>query len=160
MKIILSVLVFALTLSLSHRTLAEGGGHGGGHENISERMNALFPPKKADPKQRDLPAKTELEAPAFYAKISGGQTSLKWKAVEGADAYHLQVATDPNFKWLKVDEFFLKDTTFALSSLEPGLHYYWRVNAVKTNNEPLFRKSGFVMSMFETTGAPAETATK
>jgi hypothetical protein len=143
MKLILSLFAFALTLALTHGAVA-------GEENTSEKMNALFPKKQPNPSMSIVPAKAELSEPAYFAKISGDRVTLKWKAVEGADQYHLQVATDPNFKWLKADEQTLTTTSFDVAQLEPGAHYYWRVQAVKSNNEPTFRKSFFAMSMFET----------
>lgn len=153
MKIIISLFVFLFTLTLTNISLASeaaGEKHAGGHEKKVEEMRALFPPKEADPKMSAEPAKTTLETPAAYAKVTGSEVTLKWKAVETADQYHLQVATDPNFKWLVTNEFFLKDTSFKVANLEAGKHYFWRVNAVKENNEPTHRKSGFVMSTFET----------
>lgn len=161
MKILLSIVVFALTLSLAHRSLATGHeaeakGHKSEAEETSEKMNALFPKKQADPAKSVLPAKTELTEPAYFAKISGDKATLKWKAVEGADQYHLQVATDPNFKWLKVNEEMMTGTSYDVAQLEPGIHYFWRVQAIKSENEQTFRKSQFATSMFETAGAPAE----
>jgi hypothetical protein len=158
MKILVSVLAFAMTLAFTMKSLAadaehgaeHGGGHGGGHGGLAEKMNTLFPPKETNPAKRAVPAKPELVAPAYFAAIKADKTNLEWKAVEGADQYHVQVATDPNFKWLVANEQAVKATNFEVAGLEAGKHYFWRVSAVKTDNWNTFRKSFFAMSMFET----------
>lgn len=149
MKILVSLLAFAMTLALSTPSLAEEG-KGEGHENLPAKMNALFPPKEAQLEKRDLPAKPELSSPAYFSAIKGDKVNLQWKAVTGADEYHVQVATDPNFKWLVKEDFHNKATSFEVTGLEAGKHYFWRVAAVKSNNWTTFRKGFFAMSMFET----------
>ncbi|MNJ91312.1 Fibronectin type III domain protein [compost metagenome] len=152
MKILVSLLVFAFTLALTAPAVAAGGGHG----DLTERMNALFPPKQADISKGHAPAKPELVSPAYFSVVSSDKLPLQWKAVEGADQYHLQVATDANFKWLVANEYFLKDTTFEVNGLEAGKHYFWRVAAVKSDNASTHRTSFFAASMFAT----AETVAK
>lgn len=157
MKTLVSLLAFALTLVLTSPVLAEdaaqGGGHGGGHGGLTEKMNALFPQPEKDPAKNEVPAKPELVSPAYFASVKADKTALTWKAVAGADVYHVQVATDPNFKWLVANENAVKGTTFEATGLEAGKHYFWRVAAVKSNNWSTFRKSFFAMSMFETPAA-------
>ncbi len=155
MKFCISILTSLLVLTLAHAALAKE--HGATESPAEaeeakkvEEMRALFPPKQPAHERAHVPGKTTLEAPAFFEKVASNQVALKWKPVEGADQYHLQIATDPNFKWLVTNEYTLKDTTFQVANLETGKHYYWRVNAVKEDNEPTHRKSGFVTSMFET----------
>jgi hypothetical protein len=151
MKILVSFLAFAMTLALTAPSLAEEAEHeGGGHENLSEKMNAFFPPKQPDLALSKTPAKAELVAPAYFSTITGDSTQLSWKAVEGADVYHVQVATDPNFKWLVTEDFNVKATTFDVTKLEAGKHYFWRVAAVKENNAATHRKAFFATSMFAT----------
>nr|BFD64464.1 hypothetical protein BdHM001_31450 [Bdellovibrio sp. HM001] len=157
MKILVSLFAFAMTLSLASASLAEeahgGGGHGGGHGGLTEKMNALFPQPKADPTKNEVPAKPQLESPGYYQAIKADKTTLTWKAVAGADEYHVQVATDANFKWLVANEYSVKGNSFEVTGLEAGKHYFWRVAAVKSNNWSTFRKSFFAMSMFETPAA-------
>lgn len=168
MKLVLSLFAFVLTLTLAHRTLAAAESHSAEGNSVEakmeakeaktvEEMRSLFPPKKPELGKGTEPAKTTLEAPAYFAKIDGNEVTLKWKAVDGADQYHLQVATDPNFKWLVTNEYFLTNTTYQQKDLKPGLHYFWRVNAVAKDNAPTHRKSGFAMSMFATSGTATET---
>lgn len=154
MKILVSLLAFAFTLALTSPSLAEEGhGGGGGHENLAEKMNALFPPKQEQPAKHDVPAKPELVSPAYFSEIKGDKTSLQWKAVNGAEEYHVQVATDPNFKWLVANDYHVTGTSFEATGLEAGKHYFWRVAAVKPNNWSTFRRSYFAMSMFATPAA-------
>lgn len=157
MKILVSLFAFALTLALTSPSLAaDGGGHGGGHGGLTEKMNALFPQPEPKTEKREVPAKPELVAPTYFSSVNGDKVTLQWKAVEGADEYHVQVATDPNFKWLVSNENFAKGTSFEVTGLEAGKHYFWRVAAVKSHNWSTFRKSFFAMSMFETPAAPAK----
>lgn len=149
MKILVSLLAFAATLAFTAPSLAEGG-HGGGHGGLSEKMNSLFPPKQAQPEKRDVPAKPDLASPAYFSQVKGDKATLQWKAVAGASEYHVQVAKDPNFKWLVANEYHYKTTSFEATGLEAGKQYFWRVAAVKENNWSTFKKSFFATSMFET----------
>jgi hypothetical protein len=95
------------------------------------------------------PSKVTLESPEAFAKIQGGTATLKWTESKGADSYHVQVATDPNFKWLIKNENFYKGTTMDLSGLEAGKQYFWRVAGMKADNQPEYLKGFFTMSSFE-----------
>lgn len=147
------VSVFGMTAFATEHGKTEAA-HGAKHEAKEERDNTtLFPAKLANKTVVTPPVATALEAPAFMAKVSDSAVTLKWKAVEGVTNYHIQVATDPNFKWLKADETLYPNTTFEVKELEKGKHYYWRVAAMKPENDPSYIKSPYVKSMFETTGA-------
>lgn len=149
MKLLLSVLTFAITLALSSTSVAEstGGEH---HDPLSEKMNSFFPKPQAREGANITPDKPTLSAPKFFAAMAADKVELTWGAVEGADEYHVQVAKDPNFKWLVKDDNHHKSTSFEITNLEAGKHYYWRVAAVKSGNWDTFRKSYFATSMFET----------
>jgi hypothetical protein len=136
---------------------SEGGGHAApagaehkGHdpEHTAKEMSALFPQPQADLSQQERPTKPELVTPAFYEAVSAGKTTLQWKASTGAEAYHVQVATDANFKWLVSESFDVKGTSYEVSGLEAGKNYYWRVLGSKMSNVSQFTKSGFSSSMF------------
>jgi hypothetical protein len=142
-----------MTLALTCPTLAEESHGGGGHENLAEKMNSLFPPKQADMEAQAIPAKPELTSPEYFSAIKTDSVTLKWKEAQGAQAYHVQVATDANFKWLVANEQEVKGTSFDVTKLEAGKHYFWRVASVRPNNWSTYRKSFFVMSMFETPAA-------
>ena len=96
------------------------------------------------------PAKPELLEPSYRAKISSDSVTLKWSPVATASSYHLQVATDPNFKWLVVNEESTKQNSFDVKGLEKAKHYFWRVAALKQDNVPTFTKGWFSLSTFET----------
>lgn len=142
MKVLITVMAFVLTLTLANIALAS--------ESKSAEMNKLFPKPQPVAGLAVEPAKTTLQAPAYFAKINGTEVALQWSAVEGADFYHLQLATDPNFKWLVANEYAVKDTSYQAKDLAAGKHYYWRVLSVKDNNAQTHRKSAFTSSMFET----------
>ncbi|MFP5519415.1 MAG: fibronectin type III domain-containing protein [Bdellovibrionia bacterium] len=146
MKAIISILVLALTLTLSYESLAAGGGH----DALTEEMNKLFPPHKPELNKRVPPGTVTLVAPKYFEKISADTVELKWNAVEGADMYHVQVATDANFKWLVNNEYSVTGTSYNVTGLEKGKQYYWRVLSFNSQNEQLFTKSPFKTSMFQT----------
>ncbi len=152
MKILVSLLAFAMTLTSAAPSLAAGGGeeHGGGHHALEERMNALFPQPQPQSERRDLPAVPELTSPAFYSAVAGDKALLQWKPLEGVNMYHVQVATDAEFKWLVLDNVNVKETSLEVTGLEAGKSYFWRVAAVRNNNWSTFRKSTFARSMFTT----------
>lgn len=151
MKIFVSLFAFAMTLALTCTSVAEE--HGGGHEDLGKKMNSLFPPKEADMAAQAVPAKPELTSPEYFQAIKGETTTLKWKAAQGAQVYHVQVATDSNFKWLVAENHDVKDTSFEVTKLEAGKHYFWRVASVRPDNWKTFRKSYFATSIFETSAA-------
>jgi len=110
----------------------------------------LFPAPKADLSKSARPSKPELTDPSYRARIDSENVTLKWNQVSTADAYHLQVATDPNFKWLLVNEELLKANSYDVKGLAKGHHYFWRVAALKTNNASTFMKGWYSLSTFET----------
>lgn len=105
--------------------------------------------------QRDLtkrPAIPSLKSPAPLALIEGTEVTFQWLPVETATAYALQLSDDANFYNLLVNETLLKETTYTYKSaeLKAGKNYYWRVAAVKENNQngsikSLFNRSGFTI---------------
>jgi hypothetical protein len=137
MKVLSALIIFALLLTLGTDTLA------------SNRSD-LFPPAQANLEVGRLPEKVELTQPAFMATITSPNAILKWKPSKGAKNYHLQIATDPNFKWLRVDEHQYQGTEYEVRGLEEETHYYWRV--APTNNEKWAgsTKGYFSKSMFQT----------
>lgn len=148
MKYLISLLVFSLSMTVALKSLAnEDAGHDGGKAEHRDN-NALFPHPVANLNKGTPAATPEDLEPAFMTKVSGTAT-LKWKESAGADSYHVQIATDPNFKWLKVDEHFVKGTSFEAKGLEAGHRYYWRVASWKSENMAATNKSGFAKSVFE-----------
>lgn len=117
------------------------------HSDLSTEMNSLFPEKQKNSKIASRPPAVELTGPKFLSKISG-DVKLEWKPTAGADSYHLQIATDPNFKWLVVQEQSLKQTAYGYSKGEPGKKYYWRVAAINSKNDSMYTKSNFTGSVF------------
>jgi hypothetical protein len=164
MKFLFGVLVFTVSLIVSVESLATSssqtptsptppGAHAAkGHQDPSHARDntSLFPPKKPNMDLATQPARVELVEPSIMSKVPGNTVTLKWQAAANAESYHLQVATDPNFKWLKYEENLYKNTSYELKNLEPGKHYYWRVASIKSGNNPGTTKSDFVKSMFET----------
>jgi hypothetical protein len=108
----------------------------------------LFPPKQADVSRAQRPAKPQLTEPTYKAKVSGDAVTLKWQPVAMADSYHVQVATDINFKWLISDEWKVSGNFFEQKGLEKGKTYYWRVAGVKSDNVPTRMKGWFTVNTF------------
>lgn len=110
----------------------------------------LFPKKQADHNKSTRPEQVELLEPKALSVVEGKQVTLKWKPVASATNYKVQVATDANFKWLVSEDMNVKDTKFTVSSLEANQHYFWRVFAVKADNDSGWTSSYSQMSSFET----------
>ena len=153
MKLVFALVVFFLALGLTFKTVAAGtggGSHGGGHGDLSARMNSLFPEKQKNPAVGTAPRQTKLVSPKFMSKVPGGAVKLEWSETAGATNYHVQVATDPNFKWVILNNHFAKGTSIDFSTAEAGKRYFWRVAAVKDDNISMHTKSNFVSSAFDT----------
>ncbi len=118
-----------------------------GHGDLSTEMNSLFPEKQKNLKVSTRPEVVELTTPKFLSKVAG-EIKLEWKPTLGADSYHLQVATDPNFKWLVVQDQAIKATGFNFTKAEAGKKYYWRVAAYNSRNDSMYTKSNFSSSVF------------
>lgn len=147
MKRILTAL--GLTLSLSIHVFAAGGeGKGGGAHRHGANLH-LLPPPAPEASKVTRPSKVTLEAPKAMSKVSGGSATLQWSASTGADKYMVQVATDPNFKWLVVNEVNVQGTSYEVKGLETGKQYFWRVAGMKADNDPSYLKGDFARSMFE-----------
>lgn len=144
MKILVSVLVFVTALTFGVNSLAEMNKEG------AVNMDGLFPHPVNDVTQSQRPEKPELVAPAFFAKIGDSSVKLEWKASPNAEAYHIQVATDPNFKWLVKEEEMFKGTSLEVTGLESGKHYFWRVSGERPSNKASHTHGSFASSMFAT----------
>lgn len=140
---------------------SNGKSHGANHgnamssehekeEKLSKEMNSLFPQKQKDPSASQRPAIVQLMTPKFLEVISSSSAKLNWKVESGATNYHVQVATDPNFKWLVADDHWVKGNTYEVTKLEASKRYYWRVAAVNDGNISMYTKSLFVNSAFDT----------
>ncbi|QJX47511.1 T9SS type A sorting domain-containing protein [Hymenobacter taeanensis] len=80
-----------------------------------------------------LPATTQ--AAVITAPTAASRTTLRpaftWNAVPNATSYDVQVATDPNFTTLVVNQTGITGTSFTASSaLQPNATYYLRVRGV------------------------------
>ncbi len=129
-------------------TMAHQAPHGTEHK--AEHGTDFFPPKPVDTTVATTPAKAELKSPEFFSSVKVNEVVLNWSIATGADSFHLQVATDANFKWLVVNEFFVKSTSFQVKSLEAGKHYFWRVAGMKSDNDAGYVNGPFATSMFIT----------
>lgn len=147
---IASVLSFSVGFAAEHAAPAAAAHAAPAAHGSKNDPGKLFPKPQMNKSKSTPPKKTELIEPAFQAQVPGTSVTLKWNAVDTAENYHLQVATDPNFKWLKVDENFVKRPSYDVTGLDAGKKYYWRVAAVKNSNDPMYIKGPFEVSSFET----------
>lgn len=159
----ITLIALATSLALTTTVFAEEGhaekdapahtdakGEKKGHKDLDAEMNALFPKAIPNMALSTPPGKPELETPTYFQKISDNKVTLKWKSAENAAVYHVQVATDPNYKWLVKEEQLFSGNTLEVSGLEVGKHYFWRVAGVKPENKNGSIKGAYAASMFET----------
>jgi len=132
------ILVFLLlsSFSLSHA-----------NEESFEEFYKNEPPNQALAQRPSIP---KILAPPPLSEISSNTLELKWTAVETATAYALQLSADPIFFNLIVNETLYKGTSYTVKDvkLEPHKNYYWRVAALKEDNQPGTIKSLFNRSSF------------
>jgi hypothetical protein len=146
-----NLLFVAAFLAIGFSVQAEEAKHEAGHEQSSEKHGKpdFFPKKQADPNKAPHLGMAELLEPKALSPVSGTTVTLKWKAVVGADSYRVQVATDPNFKWLVSQQDFHKETSLQVNDLKSGQHYYWRVYAWKQDADPSWMSGFASASSFE-----------
>jgi hypothetical protein len=154
MKLLSVLIIFALVLTMGTDTLAETS-HNKAQDNTAKSEGehgngTLYPQPKPNLDNGRQPGKVDLTQPAFRATITSPNVILKWKASKDAKNYHLQVATDPNFKWLKVDEHLLAETEYEVRQLEENKHYYWRVAPTNQERWAGSTKGYYSSSMFQT----------
>ncbi len=148
MRLILCVLGLGLVFAGRMSMAAEE--HGTGKAGESEEKEMGIPQPIPNPAKAVRPSAPELIGPAFMEKISGSNVTLKWNPGIGAVRYHVQVAKDPNFKWLLVDEPRYQGTSYEVKALESQKHYYWRVFSRNEDQEPGYTTSQSAKSMFQT----------
>jgi hypothetical protein len=148
MKSLYFSLIVAVLFPLSSWA-AGGGGHGASGKTKPWNNDYVAQPP-VNPALATNPASPTLTSPEPLQKIAGTNVTLTWQAVEGADAYHVQVATDPNFKWLVMNEPMFPQTTTQPQGLVVNQNYYWRVAAWKNGQNWGANKSHFSASSFST----------
>jgi hypothetical protein len=80
------------------------------------------------PDAPDVPLQPVLRSPADLIGVNQAESVvLQWTAKGLARSYDLQVATDPQFTVLAVDQSALTQSRYTLSTLTPGQTYCWRV---------------------------------
>lgn len=146
MKLFISILL-AMTCQL---TFAAGSkdDHKEGAKAHKD-WNEVFKQPMSNTALSQIPDQTQLLEPAFLTQVKGNEVTLKWKSIEGVK-YHLQVATDQNFKWLVVNDHLVTYTEYALKNLQPNQQYFWRVFTQKPENMLSYTKGLAVSSAFET----------
>ncbi len=77
----------------------------------------------------NLPEIPTLVAPANGSANEADVLELQWNTATAAELYHLQVASDPSFGSLVVDDEGLNSTHFTVRDLEVGAMYYWRIRS-------------------------------
>ncbi|MDZ4699018.1 MAG: fibronectin type III domain-containing protein [Rhodothermales bacterium] len=74
------------------------------------------------------------EVPTLVAPVNGSASEpdvleLQWNSATEAETYHLQVASDPSFSALIVDDEALNSIQYIVRDLEVGAIYYWRIRS-------------------------------
>jgi len=71
--------------------------------------------------------------------------ALDWTPRGFVNCYHVQVATDPAFNTLVVDEMEVRDTPYLVEALEAGTTYYWRVSTINDAGPSEWSQASFTM---------------
>lgn len=121
---------------------------GDAHHGEEKAYRNYLPPKKAQSGKAKAPEQVTLTSPKAFEIIKSSEAQLTWQPSSTADSYHLQVATDPNFKWLVLNVTDVKVTEYKLTQLPAG-QIFWRVAAQKSGNMAAHWKSIFQSSSFE-----------
>ncbi len=74
-------------------------------------------------------ASPRLLAPPLGEVIYSTVASLKWDAFAGAEAYWLEIASDPGFNQMQVSEWGVRGVEYEAAQLTPS-RYHWRVAAL------------------------------
>jgi hypothetical protein len=97
------------------------------------------------------PGAFSLNAPADSATGVALQPTFDWAASAGAATYTLQVATDPGFSSIVVNQAGLAATNFIPGApLTGGTNYYWRVTAVNPGGSTLASGAPFTFQTLTT----------
>lgn len=83
-----------------------------------------------------LPNPPALVSPADGTTELTENVTLTWEVADLAFSYDLQVATDPDFSTLVVDETGITETTEEITDLELNVVHYWRVRSVSEGGTP------------------------
>ncbi len=94
------------------------------------------------------PQRPKLLSPAPLSEVTGSEVVLKWNPSEEADSYSLQVSDDANFFKFTINEPSISKTEFTATGLQKDKIYYWRVAAIKSQNNTGFTKSLYNRSSF------------
>ncbi len=78
------------------------------------------------------PVAPVLSAPSHGATNQPTTLVLNWNASNGADTYHLQVATDTSFVSLVRNDSVISATSSSVGPLANGTSYHWRARAKNT----------------------------
>jgi len=97
--------------------------------------------------------------PILFAPESEGTVNellpavFDWTPRGFVNRYHLQIATDPEFNTIVVDETEVMETPFVMEALEAGTTYYWRVSTINDAGESDWSQASFttVPPMIEVT---------
>lgn len=81
---------------------------------------------------------TALSAPVNTSSNQPVDITLKWKPVEFADSYQLQVSTYPAFTSIYYEDPAVKETFKDLKNLSNNTTFYWRVRARQGSNAGIF----------------------
>jgi len=113
-----------------------------GNETISigENEGAVVPQSGAAERTEVL-ARVELDAPFDGAQLYDAAVELAWRPSDGAEAYWIEVAADPDFNVMHASEWGVRDSRHRVDGLEPGEHF-WRVSALDRLGLPGVRSLG------------------
>ncbi len=144
----------AASAETNDHSRSHGGTHGGSHSDGHSGKEYLnfYPSHKPVKAKTQMPPAVIIEQPKPFEKISSSSVVLKWAPQDQTQNYHLQIAKDPQFKWLIVEKNPITAHQFELD-LTPDSpeQIFWRVAPLSPSNDNGYTKGPFSASSFEIT---------
>jgi hypothetical protein len=108
----------------------------------------IYEPEAAVNANATAPDRPKILSPEPLKVLSESDITLRWNAIQDADAYSVQVSDDANFFKILTNESLYPQTEYTFRGAEKGKIYYWRVAALRTGNKPGTQKSLYNRSSF------------
>ncbi len=102
---------------------------------VKENQGSVIPEGGPPSEPKDLLPAPSLGLPENSAQLYSNDIDFAWSGIDSAKQYWFEIAQDALFKELVYSNKNLSDTSYSLSSINPGV-YYWHVASVDSTGFP------------------------